>query len=391
MAEGEVNSRAKDSDVDMKVLAEAFEAFTRTTQTMEESFRRLELRVQELDRELAEKNRELAFTSDYLNYVLESMSDGVIATDTRGVVTTFNSAASAILGYTREEVLGRSYSEVFDREFGSGIKQRVVEWRGKNGHLARVNERNSPISDREGKRIGTVKVFQDLSEIETLREQVRQKDRLAAIGEMAATVAHEIRNPLGGIRGFAALLARDIEPDDLRSRLVEKILQGAKDLDRVVTQLLEYTRPLKLRLRSTSCGLLVDSALAYIDPTTHAVVVDNEVPTDLHIMADPDTMRQVLLNILLNAVQSIQGNGKVRIAAETDDATVSIVIADTGCGIPAEHLERIFSPFFTTKEKGTGLGLALAAKIVEGHGGSLEAHSVKGAGSTFVVRLPRAE
>ena len=233
-------------DDHMRALAEAFEKFTETTKTMDESYRRLETRVAALDRELADANRELALTSDYLESLLESMSDGVTAIDPSGRITAFNRAASAVLGYDRDEVVGQRFPDVFRREFALSPGRRATALRAKDGREIPVSEQDSPLSDRSGHRIGTVKVFQDLTEIEALREQVRQQDRLAAVGEMAATVAHEIRNPLGGIRGFAALLARDVDAEDPRKRLVNKIEVGAKELERVVSELLEYTRPVEL-------------------------------------------------------------------------------------------------------------------------------------------------
>jgi len=381
-----------ESNVDMRTLTQAFELFTQTTRTLEESYRLLEQRVRELDQELAAKNRELAFTSDYLNYILEGMSDGVIAVDPDGAVTAFNRAAGEVLGYSPDEAVGRPFREVFSRDFAAANgRARVIELTAKNGKRVPVSESDSPLYDRAGQRIGTVKVFHDLSEVEALREQVRRKDRLAAIGEMAATVAHEIRNPLGGIRGFAALLARDIEETDPRRRLVEKILTGTRNLDRVVTELLEYTRPVELRLRSTSCADLIEAAIGYVELGNRSIEIHNCVEADVLALADPDKLRQVLLNILLNAVQSIEQSGEINIGTQTDGDMVSVYVKDTGCGMAPEHLEQVFSPFFTTKEKGTGLGLAVAAKIVEGHGGRLKAESELGKGTTLSIYLPRAD
>ncbi|MBN2310064.1 MAG: PAS domain S-box protein [Candidatus Hydrogenedentes bacterium] len=381
----------RDQDDYVRILAEAFEKFTQTTQTMEESYRRLASRVQALDRELADKNRELAFTSDYLSGLLESMSDGVIAIDTEGIVTTFNRAASDVLGYTREEAVGRRFRDVFGREFAVPPGRQAMELRAQDGRRIPVSERDSPMADRANKRIGAVKVFQDLSELEALRERIRQQDRLAAIGEMAATVAHEIRNPLGGIRGFAALLARDIPEDDPRRRLVDKIQVGSKDLERVVNELLEYTRPMELRLRSCSCADLIEAALGYVDLGGRPIRISNAVDPGLHFMVDPDKMRQVFLNILLNATQSIEGEGSVTIHSGQDDACLRLSVSDTGSGMGPAQMEQVFSPFYTTKEKGTGLGLAVAAKIVEGHGGRIEADSEQGKGSTFHVLLPQPD
>ena len=188
------------------------------------------------------------------------------------------------------------------------------------------------------------------------------------------------------------LLARDVDGDDPRARLVEKILEGTKALDRVVNELLEYTRPVELQLRSVNCADLVSAAISFVEldqrPT---IAIINEVEPELTVLADPDKIRQVFLNILLNAVQSIQGEGEIRIAATVngDNDAVTVVISDTGCGMSEEQLDTAFSPFYTTKEKGTGLGLAEARKIVEAHAGDLVATSERGKGSTFFLRLPR--
>ena len=373
----------------VKALTEAFEVFTRSTQSLEEAYRLLDARAQELSVELAARNRELALINDYLDSILESMSDGVIAVDVNGVITKFNRGASVVLGYTAEEVAGRAFFDVFGREFSCTAGLGSMKLLAANGREMSVSERDAPISDRAHECIGYVKVFQDLTEIEALREQVRQMDRLAAIGGMAATVAHEIRNPLGGIRGFAALLARDIPPEDPRSRLVEKILVGTKNLNKVVDELLEYTRPVDLMLGMAPCADVVDVAISYLEIGDRPITVSNHVPRDLMILLDADKIRQVLLNMLINAAQSIQGPGAIEISASVETETVTVAVHDTGCGIPRNQLKEVFSPFYTTKEKGTGLGLAIAAKIVEGHGGRLEVDSEVGKGSTFLIRLPK--
>jgi PAS domain S-box-containing protein len=376
---------------DMKALTDAFTLFTETTQTMEESYRRLEGRLESVDQELQKKNRELALATDYLNSILDSMSDGVIALDTQGEVTTFNHAAAEVLGFDPVDVVGKPYRHVFGAECAEFAGRRVMDLPTADRSRIPVSVENAPLADRSGARTGTVVVFQDLREIEHLREQVRRKDRLAALGEMAATVAHEIRNPLGGIRGFAALLERDIDPSDDRARLVQKILVGTRELDRVVTDLLEYTRPLELDIRPVSCAELVTSALGYLDINGQEIDIVNTVKEDLTVTVDAGKTRQVLLNILLNAVQSVDSTGAVTISAETTETHATISITDTGCGILEEDLVRVFSPFYTTKEKGTGLGLAIALKTVESQGGSLDACSAPGKGSTFRIRLPRGE
>lgn len=376
----------------IEVLSRALEAFTETSRRMEEAYLALRERVAELDQELQDKNRELAVTGEYLANLLESISDGVIAVDTACRITHFNRAAASILGYDSSEIIGADFEHAFERPFQWPLSSGQALLRARSGRAIAVSERNSPIAGSGTARLGWVKTFQDLSELNALREQVRQVDRLAAIGEMAASVAHEIRNPLGGIRGFTAFLLNDLPEDDHRRRLVEKIDTGARSLERVVNELLDYTRPIELSPRPVSCLEVAQAALAYLAAPDALAHITCSVPPDLHVWADPDKLRQVLLNVLMNAVQSLgPGGGEVRITAEADDAMVTLTVTDTGCGIAPEELDRIFSPFFTTKEKGTGLGLAICAKIVEGHGGAISAESRAGEGATLRIRLPRAE
>ena len=376
---------------DIAALADAFEAFTKTTQSMEEVYHRLEQRSAELNRELEQKVRELALTTDYLSNLLESMSDGVIAVDTRGRITRFNRAASIVLGYPSDDVIGLDFEQVFSRTFSASDRPGETELHAQSGRKVPVNERDSAISDHAGRCLGRVKTFQDLSELIALREQVRQMDRLAAIGEMAATVAHEIRNPLGGIRGFAEFLARDIPEEDPRRRLVDKILAGAQSLGKVVNELLEYTRPVELSLSPTCCAVVAAAALRYVQYDGNRISILIQIDPALKVLADADQLKQVLLNMLLNAVQSIGAEGEIHVSAHADENDVDFVIRDTGCGMNAEQLGKLFSPFFTTKEKGTGLGLAVCMKIVEGHGGEIRAQSVESAGTTMTIRLPRCE
>lgn len=369
---------------DLQALAELLEAFNKSSASMEEAYRLLEARVRDLD-------HELAVTNDYLSNLLESMSDGVIAIDQRDVVVRFNRAASVILGYSADDVEGQKFQEVFRRDFVAPPPPAPTELRAKSGRAIPVAERDAHVDDRRGQRLGRVKVFQDLSELTALREQVRQMDRLAAIGEMAATVAHEIRNPLGGIKGFAAFLAQDTPDSDPRRRQIDKIILGAQRLDRVVNELLEYTRPVEIRLRPVSCAAVVAAALLYSECDHSRVSITSEVDPALKILADEDKLRQVLQNIITNAIQSIEGRGEISIEAEVEDSQLLLSCRDTGCGMAPAALQKVFSPFYTTKEKGTGLGLAVAQKIIEGHGGSIAVESVAGEGTVFRIRLPRAE
>lgn len=381
----------KPPQTDVEALAQALELFTKTTASMEEAYRHLQQRVRDLDQELATKNLQLALTTDYLSNLLESISDGVIAVDMDETITRFNRAAGIVLGYDADEIVGYSFREIFGRPFAAPAMPGAMELVSKSDRGVPLNERDSVIADRDGNRLGYVKTFQDLSELSALREQVRQIDRLAAIGEMAATVAHEIRNPLGGIRGFATFLAQDTPVDDPRHRLVQKILAGTSSLEKVVSGLLEYTRPVELKLLPTSCASIAQAAMRYMEYDPTRITIFTEIDPDLRILADSDKIRQVLMNVLVNAVQSITDRGEIRVSAEADENRVHLSVQDTGCGMNEKELKQIFSPFYTTKEKGTGLGMAVSQKIVDGHGGILSAHSLPGRGTRIAIQLPRAE
>jgi len=398
-------------------LAAAFETFNETTQRLKEAYDKLQEKVAQLDRELEAKNKQLLLkveelnrTRDYLHDILEAMTDGVLAVDIDGRITTFNRAAQRITGYPAAEAQDRRYSELFADSFGD-LPRRVgrcelspghvpSELRRRDGTTVPVSESVALLKDRHGNVSGAIKVFQDLSEVARLKEQVRRNDRLAAVGQMAAAVAHEIRNPLGGIEGFAALLARDIPKDDPKGLLVEKILTGTKSLNRVVSELLAFTRPMKFEFETIDCEELLKSVLALAGDGNNGVAVSAETDgqgSPATLVGDAEKLKQVFLNIVLNAFQSMGDGGELRIKVRREERSeeqqppvLVVTFADTGCGIPEEVLPRIFEPFFTTREKGTGLGLAIAARIVEGHGGRITATSIEGSGSTFEICVPCA-
>jgi PAS domain S-box-containing protein len=373
---------------ELDTLRAAFEQFTQTSSIMEESYHRLQEQVDHLDRELSEKNIELEVAMEYLNSILDSMSDGVIAVNPDGKITTFNRAASKILKYESETIKGQSFEAVFGQLLRPESARQTRELTTQDQAQVPVTEKSALLSNASGEGMGAVMVFQDQRELEALREQIRQKDRLAAIGEMAATVAHEIRNPLGGIRGFAALLERDLEEDDPKYRLIQKILTGVKSLERVVNELLEYTRPIELTRKHVPLYDIIDSAMGYIDKGSKEISIDTSVDKDLTVSVDVHLMRQALMNVLVNAVQSIDDSGKITLNSTTSEKYIQLDIIDSGCGMETTVQEQIFSPFYTTKEKGTGLGLAAVHKTMQAHGGSIEVISQLHQGSTFTLILP---
>jgi signal transduction histidine kinase len=248
---------------------------------------------------------------------------------------------------------------------------------------------------------------------EDLRHRLRQTEedmlrvkRLAALGEMAAVVVHELKNPLGGIRGFAELLDRDLEEGDPRKRSVRKIMQGVDTMDRIVKSLLDYSKPVKLSPRKVEMAGIIDETIGFFEMGDLKKKSDIRISTNYHqddvwCHLDREQFRQVLLNLLHNAAQAMTEGGEMSIdlspgesmvdhgPGETDEA-VLLKISDTGTGMSKATLEKLFTPFFTTKQDGTGLGLSTVKKIMEAHKGEIQVQSEPGRGTTITLKLPRA-
>jgi len=223
--------------------------------------------------------------------------------------------------------------------------------------------------------------------------QMSRAEHLATLGELATGLAHEIRNPLAGIAGVIEIVSRDLPPNSAARSVIKDAKEEALQINRILTELLETARPKPPQFRVSDIAATAEHAVMFArqQAITKRIMVELEVidvvpPVD----HDPNQINQVLLNLLLNAIQSMDKPGKIRVSVEQDDGAVQIVVADEGKGIPSEHLPNIFRPFFTTKGHGTGLGLSLARRIVEAHSGEIGVASKVGVGTQFTIRLPIA-
>ena len=229
-------------------------------------------------------------------------------------------------------------------------------------------------------------------EIELLhRTQMSRAEHLATLGELATGLAHEIRNPLAGIAGVVEILGRDLPATSPARAVVKDVRLEIAQINRILTDLLQTARPHRPETRKSDLNTTVEHAvmLARQQALSKSIEIALKKKTDLsEVEHDSDQIHQVLLNLLLNSIQAIEGSGKITVAIEDRKDTAAIVVSDTGRGIAPEHLPNIFRPFFTTKGNGTGLGLSLARRIVEEHQGSIDVASVVGEGTTFTVLLP---
>lgn len=412
-------------------FADSYLLFSETTRKYMEAYRQLEEQFESLNLKLEETNNDLRHSleekdrvSNYLNNIIESMSGGVLVVDPNGCITLFNQEAETITGCRQDEVLGRPYEQIIGLdagrnlsvlhtlETGTGLSNQEKDLKRNDGRIMPLGFSTSLVRDTDGNILGAVEVFNDLTEVKRLESQVQRMHTLAALGEMAATVAHEIRNPLGGIAGFAALLERDLEKEDPRRRLVQKITEGVSRLNRIVTSLLSYTRPLNLRTHPVDLATMVEEVTAFfeidLERHNHTISIHRHHAEEVVCPIDTEQFQQVILNLLQNATQAMPEGGDIRIQIDTyssDQGTQGrLQICDSGIGMSTEVQERLFTPFFTTKEDGTGLGLVISKKIIDAHGGSIQVDSqqaltetseivpnpsVEGtSGTTFTIYLP---
>jgi two-component system sensor histidine kinase HydH len=262
-----------------------------------------------------------------------------------------------------------------------------------DGKVVPLDVTLSSLKGEDGTVWGTVILCRDLTEVQSLKREVETSRRLASLGRLAAGVAHEIRNPLSSIKGFATYFKeryRD-NPDDQKTS--EIMVHEVDRLNRVITQLLEFARPPVIQRKRASLQSLIQHSLKMIERQASAkqIQVLSHLPSEIkEVDLDPDGINQVLLNLYLNAVEAMDQGGKlsVSLSGEEGPARVKIVVSDTGSGINKEDLEHVFDPYFTTKQTGTGLGLAIVHKIIEAHGGEVRVDSDVGRGTTVTLLLP---
>lgn len=422
---------------DPEDLAAAFHLSIQLTDELLKVQTQLEGRVGAMENELAVANRQLAEKVDelnratqFLNNVLTSMHSGLIAVDRQERIVAFNKAAEDILGIPAAEALGRPYGKIVqEKNTGRATGKFRQRTEGASRSIRQALQEGSPhlnlerelarpdrstvgvsssisgLRDGDGTILGAVEIFKDLSEIRNLQERLERADRLAVIGQMSATVAHEIRNPLNGIEGFASLLEREFPEDDSRRRYARNILEGVRTLNKTVTDLLQFARPARLDFRACRLSEIFQHALLFLKEEIKNPRADGRSPRlspDIRIQekyapdvdeitADPEQLRGTFLNLLLNAAQAMPDGGTLRVdtAPANTSGHIAIRISDTGHGIPPDIRGQLFTPFVTSKEHGTGLGLALAKKIIDSHLGHIDVESEPGEGTLFTITLPK--
>ena len=340
---------------------------------------------------------------DYLQQVVASMANGMISIDNNGKVTSFNDMALDLLGLKETEVKNIDLRLVIDFE-SSGINETLTEGasfvekeivynRGADNVPMALSV--SPILEEKARSKGAVIIITDLTEIKRLQEKVRRSERLAAIGELAAGVAHEVRNPLSSIRGFAQFLGHVLEDKPEEREYAEIMVKEVDRINNVVTNLLSFARPVKPDLVPTDLPKLLDHTVRLVEEDARLRNINIRVSTSnglKKIYVDGNQITQVMLNLILNALQAVESEGNITIEARMVDSNLlALSVEDDGPGIPPGNTNKIFDPFYSTREKGTGLGLAIVHMIVDNHGGEINLVSPvpgKGKGCRITIDLP---
>ena len=343
-------------------------------------------------------------TKDYTREVVANMANGLISIDSEGKIVSFNLLALELLDIEESKAQGMDLRKVLDFEI-SGIQNTLIECvpvldfevyhQHKPGEMVPLALSATPIKNGKGGCNGAVVVLRDLREIKLLQEKVKRSEKLAAIGELAAGVAHEIRNPLSSIRGFAQFLRHSLKDKPQEKEYAETMVTEVDRINRVVTDLLTFARPMTVEISPTDITELIEHSVRLVeaDALSRDVNIQMNISDLTKLPLDANQITQALLNLLLNALQTLPPKGNIEIGAELDasDSRLHLWVKDDGPGIPGTQIEKIFEPFYTTREKGTGLGLSIVHKIVENHNGELRVDSPpKGMprGCCFSIILP---
>jgi len=340
----------------------------------------------------------------YTSLLIAKLPVGVIATDASGRITTWNQAIAALIGLGKNAATGKRPADILPAPLADFFQHSDQPDEAPKESSVRLTfgARRCEllchplvITDSEQQFMGRVLLISDVTEIRSLEQRMRENERLAAVGRMAGGVAHEVRNPLSSIKGLALLLKNKFPAGSREQDTADLLIQETERMNRTITEMLSFTRPSALRPGQVDLARLLTRSLELIraEAAENGIATALEAPPDLPpVLGDVDRLQQVVMNVLLNAIQAMEQGGRltVGLGVRAEGRTVELRISDTGQGIAADLLPQVFYPYFTTKQGGTGIGLAISQKIIADHGGSIEMESEPGQGATVIIQLPVA-
>ena len=356
--------------------------------------------------ELKETAKTLANLRVLHERIVESIRSGLVTSDLSGEIYTFNHAAAEITGHSADEMIGKTIFSLFGNihlpiadsleatDTGEQLPRFETDVLTPEGFAVRVGYNVSPLVGEDGARNGLILTFQDLTEIRTMEENVRRKDRLAAVGRVAAGLAHEIRNPLGAMRGAIQVLESQTPPESSQASLMEIILRESDRLNKIITNFLTYARPRVGGFSETDVREAIQDTFVLLKHSPD-VKENHRIETDLpnesvFISADATQLKQIFWNLARNAIQAMPDGGALKIKLETipSRGRIRITFRDTGRGMSASQVEQLFEPFSNSTTGGTGLGLSIVYQIVRDHSGTINVKSRENGGTTITIELP---
>ncbi len=363
----------------------------------------LEREVNKATYALHETNDELRNMNEYYNHILHSITNGLIVIDNNGIITKFNKTAEKILELDSQELEGKPIlsiptikklgEDIFSTMGEKEIKKEM-SIQTKSGNFVALEIKNSVLRNYEGKNIGSLCVFTDLTIEKEMEHQLKQSRQLAELGEITSTVAHEIKNPVQVILSISDILNENTGIDGPCKKYTEVIIAQAQKLSDLIVNILSFTQsPVLFRSEQQ-----INTLILKMTSSLKNIVKKKEIKLEVNLaenlpkmVVDGPKLEQVFSNIFINAVDAVEDKGIINIQSSFDEKNISVKFIDNGKGIPPEILKKIFEPFFTTKSEGTGVGLTLSQKIVEMHGGEMKVSSCKKDGTCFEIVLPRKE
>jgi PAS domain S-box-containing protein len=359
--------------------------------------------------------KELIETKNFLESIVEKAGDAISVVDLEGTVLYWNEGAARIYGYQKEEVLGKKLSDFLyspdatlraeEERLMEGLMARVkagklvpnveVKRQTKEGKEIITSMTISPLRNAEGRIIGASRICKDITHLKKAEERLVLAERLSSLGELTAGVAHELRNPLAGIKINTQMLSRKKDLPGLEKRLLESTIEGIEKIQKIVDDMLHFAKPKASHFKEEEINGVVERSLAILQTKLkkgNISLVFEQGQGLPKVRIDVHQIQQVLINVILNAIQAMEKGGTLTIRTFLSNGDgVGIEVRDTGIGIPRSHLKRIFDPFFTTKSEGTGLGLSISLKILENHGATIDVVSATGKGSAFTIHFPGGE
>lgn len=354
----------------------------------------LSSRLEKTEQKLEEKDIDLQDLEFFNRAVVEGLPSGLFTTDTSGTVLLFNRAAEHITSMQKSAVIGQRIDSVlpyFACPLSEGRREKLINV---NGEQKIIGVGITTLYKRDEQPRGFIGIFQDLTQIKRLEAEMQQKEKMAAIGELSSNIAHEIRNPLASLKSSVEMLKEDSVRKDYKMKLMDIALTEMERLDKIIKDFLTYSRPAQPEFKKFDIhGLLDDTIelLKNIEQNKGPVNIDKNYSGIIEVNADPQKMRQVFWNLGLNALESMPEGGEIIISTKNMEDHMGITFKDSGTGIHDDDIEKIFFPFFTTKEHGTGLGLAIAYRIIEEHNGKIQVENNPDGGTTINILLPKSD